>query len=110
MSQVSIRVNLEPLETRYALPYLKPTIYFNNSNWETLYGNLRKAQWRWGMMVKFLVKMGEMVPSRAIMYKALVQTVLIYWSECWLVMDAILKVLEGLHYWVARRISWMSDQ
>ena len=50
------------------------------------------------MMVKFLVKMGEMVPSRAIMYKALVQTVLIYWSECWLVMDAILKVLEGLQH------------
>ena len=46
--------------------------------------------------------------AQAMMYKALVQTVLIYESETWVVMDEMLKVLEGFHHQVAWSITGMS--
>ena len=39
---------------------------------------MRKAQRCWGMVVKVLAKGGETVREYMIMYKAVVQTVLIY--------------------------------
>ena len=44
------------------------------------------------------------------MYKAVVQTVLLYMIESWVVTEAMLKVLEGFHHQVVLRISWMSAQ
>ena len=37
------------------------------------------------------------------MYKAVVQMVMIYRIESWLVMDVMLKVLEGFHH----RVTWI---
>ena len=48
-----------------------------------------------------LMNMGSTVGAWAMMYKAVVQTVLIYRGGSWVVMDAILKVLEGFHHRVA---------
>ena len=38
------------------------------------------------------------------MYKELVQTVFMYRSDVWVVMEAMLMVIESLQHWVARRI------
>ena len=54
---------------------------FDNINWSDLYGNLKKAQQRWGFVTKVLAKTGEMVRARVVMYKAVFQTVLIYGSD-----------------------------
>ena len=40
-------------------------------------------------------------------YKAVVQSVLLYGSESWVVAPAVLKVLEGFHHRVARKLSGM---
>ena len=50
------------------------------------------------MVVQVLVKMGAMVREWAMMYKAVVHKVLIYMSESWVVMDVMMKVLEGFHH------------
>ena len=47
--------------------------------------------------------------ERAMMYKAAVQTVIIYGRESWVVTEATLKVMEGLHNWFAWRISEIPD-
>ena len=57
-----------------------------------------------------LVKTGEMVQAQAMMHKAVVQTVLLYWSDSWVVRDVMLKVLEELHHQLARKIVGISDQ
>ena len=54
------------------------------------------------------MNMGETVRSREMMYKAVVQTVLIYGSDSWVVTDVILKVVDGFHHQVAWRITGMS--
>ena len=51
--------------------------------------------------------MGETVRSHGMMYKAVVQSVLMYGSEVLLVMGAFLKVLEVFHHWESRRITGM---
>ena len=58
-----------------------------------LYVNLRKV-WQWGMTEKVLVKTGEMVRAWDMMYTAVVQTVMVYRSETWVVTYVMLKVLE----------------
>ena len=58
---MTIRFNLEPLKTMTAFPYLGSTVTFNNSYWEDLCGNMRKAQQHWGMVKKVLTKTGVML-------------------------------------------------
>ena len=48
--------------------------------------------------------------ARVMLYKAVVHAVLIYGKESWLVMVAMLKVLELFHHWVARQIVGKTDQ
>ena len=59
------------------------------------------------MVGKVVTKMGETVRMLGMMYKAVVQLVLVYRSKIWVVKDSMLKVLEGLHHQAARRIMGM---
>ena len=45
-SKVSFQINAETLPPSEAFPYLGRTITYNNSNWEAVYQNLRKARRR----------------------------------------------------------------
>ena len=69
VSQVSIKLNLNPLESAAAFTYLGRTIAYNNSKWASLYHNMGKARRRWGMVLKLLQKTGATLRSRSMMYK-----------------------------------------
>ena len=66
---------------------------YNNSDWAALYSNLSKSQSRLGMAEKFMGNTGALFKARDMMYKVVVQVVLLYGSEIWVVTDAIMKVL-----------------
>ena len=51
-----------------------------------MYRNLRKAQRQWGMISRVLENTGAMVRDRGVMYNVVVQPVLLYGSEIWVVM------------------------
>ena len=97
--QVYISVNAEPLETAADFPYLGFTVSYNNSYWVDLYQNLMKAWGWWGMVAKVVKKTAETVRTGGMIYKELVQTVLLYVSKSWLVMGGTLKLLEIFHHW-----------
>ena len=46
--------------------------------------------------------------ARLMMYKSVIQTMLIYRSDSWVIMDAMLKVLEGFHHQVDCHIAGIS--
>ena len=71
---------------------------------------MRKAQRKWEVALKVLMKTGAMVWAHMMMYNAVVQTVLICGSESWVVTELILKDLEGFHNKEACKISGMSGQ
>ena len=60
------------------------------------------------MVAKLLTKAEETVRARAMIFKVVLQTVLLYGEERWVVMEATLKVMEGLHNRVDRKIPGMS--
>ena len=49
-----------------------------------------------------MTKGGSEVCSRAMMYKAVANTVFLYGSEIWVVMGAMLMVIEGFNHLVDR--------
>ena len=99
---MAIKVNMNPHETTTAFTYLGITINYNNSHWEALYSNPWKAQRGWGVETKVLVKTGAPIKSRAMMYKAVVQAVLLYGRIIWVMTDAMIMVIEGFHHRISR--------
>ena len=91
--QVTIEINLDLLKSSAKFPYLGHTIAYYNSYWRGLYHNLSKLQRRWCMVSRFLVKMRVTVRVRETLYKLVVQTVLLYGSDRWIITDAMIKVL-----------------
>ena len=53
-SRVLFQINSETLPPLEALPYLGRTIIYNNSDWATVYLNLRKSWRRWRMTTRVL--------------------------------------------------------
>ena len=91
-----------------ALPYLRPTITYKNSDWKTVYQNLRKARRRWVMIARVMANTEATVQAHEIMYKEVDQSVLLYGSEIWVVTGDMLKVLEGLHHRADMHITGMT--
>ena len=59
------------------------------------------------MVANVLAMAGVTAQTWAMMYKEVVNTVLLYGSESWVVTDAMLKVMEGFHHILAQRIAGM---
>ena len=57
------------------------------------------------MVVKVLMAVVATLQAWEMMYKEMVQTVFLYVRDSGAVTDVILKVLEGFHHIVARRIT-----
>ena len=60
------------------------------------------------MVTKVLTNMGAVVQAQAMMNKVVVHMVILYRIESWEVTEAMMKVLEGFHHQLGRRIVGMS--
>ena len=78
------------------------------SDWVALYQKSWKVQLRWAMVVKVLTNTGATLRAQGMLYKAVVQSVLLYGRNSWLMMEAMLKILEWLSHWLAIRITGMT--
>ena len=87
---------------RFLLYYFKIEVCTNRVQ------NLREAQRRWGVIVRVLEKVGATVQAFGMMYKAVAQSLILYSSEIWVVMEAMIKILEGFHHRTARGITGMT--
>ena len=55
-----------------------------------------------------LAKTGAPIKACEMIYKVVVQVVLLYGRKIWVVKDAIMTLLEGFHHRILRRIVGMS--
>ena len=62
------------------------------------------------MVGKVVSKTGATVRARGILYKSVLQSVLLYGSESWVVTGDMLKVIECFHHQVARRMTGATAQ
>ena len=60
------------------------------------------------MIERVLERTGATVRSRGENYKAVAQSVLLYGSEIWVVMEEILNALEGFHQQAVQHITGLT--
>ena len=82
------------METTAAFLCLGHTVVYNNSDWASLYHNLKKSQRRWVMVTKVLTKLIVVVRERSNIYKVVFHMVFLYGSYIWVVAVSMLMVLE----------------
>ena len=102
-------MNAKPLETVEAFPYLGRTVSYNNRYWVDLYQNLRKSRRWWEMVAKLVMKMGATVWALGVIYKAVLQMVLLYGIDIWVLKGSMLKALEVLYNRISRSITGNMD-
>ena len=56
-----------------------------------------------------LGKMGAPIKTHAMMYKAVLQAVLLYGSKIWMVTYAMVTVLEGFYHRISGRVVGMTE-
>jgi len=96
-----------PLESVSSFRYLGRPLTSTDDDWPALHWNLGKARRRWGTVSRVLVRDGANHRCMAMFYKAVVQSVLLFGSETWVISDRMMKALRGFHHRAARRITGM---
>ncbi len=106
-NEVTFQVNGEVLERVNNYCYLGRTKATNNSDWLAMFRNLKKAKMKWGQICRPLIKTGVRMRMVGLFYKAIVQAILLYGSETWVITPDMLRVLESFHNRTAHRIAQM---
>ena len=99
------RVKTALLESVSAFKYLGRPLSSSDNDWPAIYRNLAKARKRWALVARVLRRDDAKPKVMAIFYKAIVQSVLLYGCETWVITPRVLQVLGGFHHRVARRLS-----
>ena len=83
-----------------AVPLFKDlvqTLSSSDDDWMAVEQNLRTAQVKWGQLAKILGREGANRRTAEKFYVAVVQAVLLFFSETWLLTPRLDKSLEGFH-------------
>jgi hypothetical protein len=78
---------------------------FDDNDWAAIKANIQKARQRWGQVAQILSRQGATSSTMAYFYKAVVQAVLLYASESWVLTERTIKALSSFHNRCARFIS-----
>jgi hypothetical protein len=95
----------EPLESVSIFKYLGRLLSSNDDDWPAVHRNLSKARKSWARISRILTRDGATPRVSGMFYKAVVQSILLFGSETWVVTNTMLKALESFHRRVARRIA-----
>ena len=72
-------------------------MHLSDKNRLAVLRNIRKVRQVWGRLGKLLRREGADPFVLEIFYLAVVQAVLIFWAETWVLMAAMPKTLESVH-------------
>ena len=93
------------LETVPVFKYLGRHLSQDNSDWPAVLYNIKKARKRWAMVRKVLVRDRASPRVSGYFYNAVVQSVLLYGAETWVLTDPLIRRLDAFHHGVARQIT-----
>ena len=75
------------------------------ANWPAVAGNLGKARKSWGRLERILIREGADKRISGKFFKAVVQQVLLFGAETWVLTPRIERVLDSFMHGAARRIT-----
>ena len=99
-----------PLNSVTSFKYLGWIIMESDDNWLVVVGNLWKARKGWLRLPRILVREGVKPRASGIFFKAVVQAVLIFRSEMWVMTPHMGRSLGGFKHSVSRRINGRQPQ
>ena len=92
----------KPLETVSTFKYLVRVMTAGDENWPAVAGNLVKAQKSWGRMSRIISQEGSDKRVSGNFFKAVVQAVLLFGVETWVLTLRIERALESFQNGAAR--------
>ena len=100
-----------PLAAVPDFKYLGRVLSASDDEWPAVVHNLRMARSKWARLSWLLRREGADARTLGMFYVAVVQAVLIYRSEMWVMSPRIGKMLGGFYHWVAHRLTgWQAKR
>ena len=103
--QTIFTIGSTPIETVQEFKYLGRILDDRDQDLPAVTYNLQRARKRWGMIGRILKKKGANPKAMASFYKAIVQSILLYGSESWVLTKSMLDSLNNFHHRCARFIT-----
>ena len=100
----------KPLEPVTTFKYMERVMTEGDDEWPVVTGNLVKARKNWGRMGIILSREGADKRVSGNFFKAVVQLVLLFGAETWVVTPRIERALEIFMHGAARRITGNKPQ
>jgi Reverse transcriptase (RNA-dependent DNA polymerase) len=95
----------EKIENVTEFKYLGRILTNKDSDSAAVESNLQKARMKWGRISRLLTREGTYPKAMASFYKAIVQSVLLYGSESWVLSQEMERKLQSFHHRCARYIA-----
>ena len=113
MAEAELRDSMErafkaygkPLETVSAFKYLGQVMTAGDNDWTAMAGNLSKSRKSWGRLSRILCWEGADGRVSGKFFNAVVQAVLLFVAETWVLTTRIERALESFQHGSARRIT-----
>jgi hypothetical protein len=102
---VEFSVNGTGIEKVGSFKYLGRILSEDDNDWPAIRANIQKARQRWGQIARILAREGASTKVMGYFYKAIVQAVLLYAAETWVVTERSMKALNSFHHRCARHIA-----
>ena len=107
-----VRAGTERSLTAYGVPlyqvnyfkYLGQVLAEEDDAWPAVVRNLRRARQNWVRMTRILIREVSDAQAPGQIYLAVVQSIIMYGSETWVLTPRMKIVLGGFHHRVARRL------
>ena len=99
-----------PLTEVFSFLYLGQKKWSSEDDLPAVKQNLQRARGKWRQMVKILGRQGADRRTVGIFYVAVVQLVLLFGSETWILIPRLQKYLEGFNHRVARQMTGMGPK
>ena len=94
-----------PIETVSEFQYLGRIVMNKDDDLAAVNRNLTKARQKWGRIGKVLIRTGADPKTMASFYKAIVQSVLLFGAETWVLSQSMERKLQSFHHRCARFIT-----
>jgi hypothetical protein len=105
ISETVFLVNGLPIKTVPEFKYLGRMLSNDDSDWPAVKRAVQRAQVTWGRLGRILSSDKASPKAMASIYRAVVQAVLLYGSESWVLTNAMLQTLQSFHHRCARFIT-----
>ena len=94
-----------PLTMVYSFKYLGQVLAVEYDDWPAVVRNLQHARQKWARLNRILSREGADARTSGHIYLAVVQSVMLYGSESWVLTLCMKRVLGRFHHRVARRLT-----